>query len=779
MSLYELSAEKDKTKTTLQNYQHQPTQGTSIPCRNHRKKHGQVFPIEITVSPYQLYDEKLMMCNVRDISERQASENVLLENADYFSNLERINRILVAASANDINGCLKSLSEALLDIFQSDRAWFIYPCDPDAEYWEVPVETTRAEFPGVHARQIKVPASPEVSKLFRQALNTSGPMMLRRFNASLPTSMFEQFSIQSQLFQAIRPDRDSPWLTGLHQCRDDREWSDFEIRLFAAIAERITLGLSNLLLLQQLERDIQQQKIADEAVRRSELLFSMVATHAPVGIFVTNAQGEVSYVNQQWCYLSGMPAEQASGNGWVEAIHPEDRETVLQNWAGTMHNGNREYIDELRLRRPDGNIAHLQVRAIPFQDSEGGVEGYIGTISDVTELKRLQRELSQGRKMESMGQLTGGIAHDFNNILASILGFSGLALTRFYDVMPEKLSNYLAEINKAGIRGRDLVRQMLTFARGDDMQTAELNLAPLVKEVSKMLSSTFPSSIKIVLKFETDLPRVLIDPTQLHQLVMNLCINARDAMYGSGELTLELKVVRDVNAECMLSHNWVTGDWIELCVSDTGSGIENNILDRIFDPFFTTKEVGKSTGMGLAVASSIVQLHHGHLMIESVVGRGSSFHLLFPFVHDAAVGTGSTGNSNSKSVSLTGNGRKILVVDDEPSLVLFMTDLLQGCGFVVSSVNNSRQALDLLKQQPGFFDLLISDQTMPDLTGSELVQASRNSNPDLPVIICSGYSEYMDVGRAQEIGIQRFLNKPVDPDELIEAVHSVLNVKPQ
>ncbi len=432
--------------------------------------------------------------------------------------------------------------------------------------------------------------------------------------------------------------------------------------------------------------------------------------------------------------------------GTIEVFYLEERPELDE---GPFLTEERNLLD---------GMAHALNRAIEHLQAE-------------TERKRLRRELQQAQKMESLGQLTGGIAHDFNNILGVIMGFSELARDHYVSEGEAKLISYLDRVLEASGRARDLVAQMMAFTRGNANDDKPLRLGPLVKENLRMMGSMLPSSIQINAEMEENLPSVLMDSGQFNQLLMNLCINARDAMQGRGKLTVRLGWGNGAEMECATCHKQLDGSWVELSVTDTGSGISTDILDRIFDPFFTTKDVGKGTGMGLAVIHGIVRNHGGHILVETEPGKSTTFRLLFPPLVEE---TAETPEALPFPVDLSrGQGEEILVVDDEPDLGNFIGDLLHHYGYKATVMSDSREALALFRKKPDTFVLAITDQTMPGITGAMLVKGLREVRGDLPVILNTGFSEEIDAIAAAKMGV-RYLEKPVRAESLIRAVRDLL-----
>lgn len=391
------------------------------------------------------------------------------------------------------------------------------------------------------------------------------------------------------------------------------------------------------------------------------------------------------------------------------------------------------------------------------------------------EQKGLQKQLQQSQKMQAIGQLTGGIAHDFNNMLASIMGYTNLAQERF-SKDNEKLASYLGEVYRASERARDLVAQMLAFSRGGSSKPQALLLQPLVKESIKMLQSTIPSSVVLKTEYKENLSKVMLDPVQLHQIVMNLCINARDAMNGYGELNVTLlQVDYRKKDRCSSCHELIEGSYIELAVADTGHGIRPELLDRMFDPFFTTKEIGKGTGMGLSMVHGIVHEHKGHIIVSSVQGEGTTFKILFPALdanlqQEKSDTVGLVQLKDAPEVKM----RRVLVVDDEASVAGVMKELLEMQDYEVLVETNSERALAMVKNNPEQYDVILTDQAMPNLTGLELSKAILRICPDMPIIMCSSPDERVDENKILQSGIIKYIVKPVVPSLLLAAMKEIL-----
>ena len=394
--------------------------------------------------------------------------------------------------------------------------------------------------------------------------------------------------------------------------------------------------------------------------------------------------------------------------------------------------------------------------------------------TDITRIKdlekeslRIQAQLQQAQKMEAIGTLAGGIAHDFNNILSAVIGYTEIALA---DV-PEGTSQHrnLQEVLKAGSRARDLVKQILTFSRQTEQELKPVQINQIIADTLKLLRASLPTTVRITQNIKSE-SAVLADPTQIHQVIMNLCTNAAHAMRAKGgQLKIDLSDV-ELGESFIEQHPYLSpGMYIKLRIIDTGHGMETAMLDRIFDPFYTTKERGEGTGMGLAVVLGIVKSHGGTITVESESGQGSTFNVFMPVIMREI-----DHEDRAKTPIPTGTER-ILFIDDEKSLVDLGQQILERLGYKVTIRTSSVEALELFMEQPNKFDLVITDMTMPNMTGDELAGKLMNIRADIPVILCTGYSERISKERARDLGIKEFILKPIVMRELAKTVRSVLD----
>ena len=369
--------------------------------------------------------------------------------------------------------------------------------------------------------------------------------------------------------------------------------------------------------------------------------------------------------------------------------------------------------------------------------------------------------------MEAIGTLAGGIAHDFNNILSAIIGYTELVLN---DVSRDsQMYSDLQEVLKAGRRAGELVSQILTFSRQREKEKKPIQIVSIMKEAIKLMRASLPSTIEFRQNIESNLGNVLGDPTQIHQMLMNLCTNAGHAMREKGGILDVRLTAVEIGSESLIPHmSMVPGSYVRLSVSDTGSGISENVLERIFEPYFTTKDMGEGTGLGLATVHGIVESHGGTITVDSEVGKGSAFTVYFPIIKGEHIT-----ELDTAELIQTGN-ECILLVDDERELVEMEKRILESLGYSVTSRVSSIEALELFRAKPDQFDLVITDQTMPNMTGDKLTGELRRIRPDIPVILCTGYSELISSERAKALGISKFLMKPLNMIALSDAIREIL-----
>ena len=413
------------------------------------------------------------------------------------------------------------------------------------------------------------------------------------------------------------------------------------------------------------------------------------------------------------------------------------------------------------------NKSFLVTSSVLSSDTKGATS-IVHVAKDITEQISNEEKIRQAQRMQAVGTLAGGIAHEFNNMLGVIMGCADMARD---DVPKDSFARIqLDKVMKASYRTRDLVKQILTCSRKSQQKCMPMQLKPLIKETMKLIEASLPSSIDINI-FVSDAPgTVLVDPTEVQQVLMNLCSNATWAMKEKGVITISMDNVSLVGDSFDLKGLLPVGDYIKLSFSDTGCGMSSETQHQIFDPFYTTKEVGQGTGMGLAIVRGIIESYQGTVTVESDIGRGTTFHLFFPQIEmEPSAELTETTDKNS------GGSERILFVDDEEMYAEMGYEMVRRLGYKVDLKTNSRKALEVFKANPDNYDLVITDQIMPDLSGEELVNEIRSIRPKMPIILCTGYSTQMDEKKAKSFGINAFAYKPIVRKDIAKLIRKVLD----
>ncbi len=409
----------------------------------------------------------------------------------------------------------------------------------------------------------------------------------------------------------------------------------------------------------------------------------------------------------------------------------------------------------------------LHISYYPYFHEDRTVAGIVENTRDLTSRKELEEQLQQAQKMEAIGTLAGGIAHDFNNILGAIMGYTEMLA---WDVPEsEELQYKIQHILKASDRAKELVRQILSFSRQQDQGKKPVQVHLIVKEALKLLKASLPSTIEIRQQVTTRNSTVLANPTQIHQVLMNLCTNAHHAMRETGGVLTVKLFSQDIEEKSARQYNLDQGRYLVLVVTDTGHGMSLMTKERIFDPYFTTKKKGEGTGLGLAVIHGIVKAHAGAVVVESELGQGAAFSVFLPLTQDPVV------KRVKRKAPLPTGHERILFVDDEPVLVEIGGQMLQHLGYVATCVADSTEALRIFKRTPEQFDLMITDMTMPGMTGDVLAREVLKVKPDVPIIMATGFSELMTEEKAKNTGIKGFLMKPLVVRDLAGTIRRVLD----
>ena len=627
-----------------------------------------------------------------------------------------------------------------------------------------------------------------------------------------------------------------------------------------------------------------------EALTVSEERYYKLTEFAPIGIFRSDAGGKGVYVNRKLCEITGITKEEAYSDGWVDRLHPEDREYVFSKWAEAVRT-RTEFKEEYRFINREGNTVWVVAEAREEEGSDGEFSGYVGTLyditdrkqaedvvkhqaalldvstdaiivrdmnhvityinkgteklygwsaayvvgrrifdvfykergemeyrlacdellkhgewkgvlhhttrdgrevvvdsrwtlvydrnmnpshimgvnTDITERKELENRLLRTQRLESIGTLAGGIAHDLNNILQPII--MSLNLLRS-GVKGKKYEKILSVAESSAERGADLIGHVLSFARGRDSSMQPLNAGYLISDVLKIVKQTFPKSIEIKTDIEGSTQNIVGDLTQLHQVLLNICVNARDAMNGSGEMTIETKNISVTDNRPHKYGEMTPGDYVEIAISDTGPGIPAEIRDKIFDPFFTTKEQDKGTGLGLATAYGIEKEHRGYINVESAVGKGSRFTVYLPVL--SAAEQQAPGSLDEDSVPY-GKGETVLIVDDESAVLDITKAIIEEFGYKALTAINGHEALDIISDDNIGIDAAVVDMMMPMIGGKAVIRSFRKKRPNIKIISVSGYQKGNELIEMDDSLLDAFLSKPYKAEALLETLHRVLH----
>ncbi|HDP98422.1 MAG TPA: PAS domain S-box protein [bacterium] len=487
---------------------------------------------------------------------------------------------------------------------------------------------------------------------------------------------------------------------------------------------------------------------------------------AAEAILITDEVPRIQYVNPAFESITGYRAEDVLGKNPSMLSSGKQGEAFYHQFWDIISSG-KTWMGQFVNRKQNGSFYEASATVSPIFDESGKIVNYVAVTRDVTKQHQLEMRLRQAEKMEAIGTLAGGIAHDFNNIIGAIIGYAELSLD---DVKDELLLRNLNQIIKASHRAKDLVQQILAFSRQGKQDRKPLQMSLIVNEALKLIRATLPTTIDIRTNIEAKTSLVFADPTNIHQIIMNLCANAAHSMRErGGVLEVSLKDIQVESDMVKQFQELKPGGYVKLMVKDSGNGIDSSIVDRIFDPYFTTKKVGEGAGMGLALVHGIIKAYQGEITVYSEPGRGTTFNVFLPRIVSKAK------KEAKRAKSLPRGSETILYVDDEENLVNVGSQVMERLGYKVVSTSSSQKAWELFQATPEKFDLVITDQTMPEMTGAELAKKLMGLRPDVRIILCTGFSEIISKEKAKEMGIREFVMKPLFSEELANVIRKVLD----
>lgn len=550
---------------------------------------------------------------------------------------------------------------------------------------------------------------------------------------------------------------------------EQRWMRDFARPVGDAVASKRVLGAA---------QDVTERKAADaERARHAELQtreqhYRSLAEAMPQIVWTARSDGWVDYFNCAWHESTGLAFEESQGWGWLAAVHPDDSEATMERWIEAVRDG-RSHDIQFRLRRGSDQSWRMHLgRAAPIRDDSGAIVKWVGAYTDIEDERRASEALRQAHRIESIGLLAGGIAHDFNNLLTGIMGNTSLALGEVESGDPDSARELLQETLQASERAADLTRQLLAYSGKGRFFVQPVDLSNVVREIGALLRSSIPRNVALQLDAETPLPPVLADSAQLQQLVMNLAINAGEAIDEQRGGTVVLRtgveeITQPIEGAEYGQPTLPEGRYVTLQVTDDGCGMEDDVKSRIFEPFFSTKFTGR--GLGMSAVLGIVRGHSGLITITTQRGRGTCFRVFFP-VHE---GEASKRPAASPKVDLRGSGL-ILVADDEEIVQRVARNALVRYGYDVLLAENGKVALELYRERRHDLALVLLDMTMPVMSGEETLQAMHEIDASVPVIATSGHNEVVAIQKFAGRGIDAFLQKPYTGAQIAEKVKMVL-----
>jgi PAS domain S-box-containing protein len=722
--------------------------------KHYLHKDGRLVLVRVQGHRFEHQGERYIWSAVEDVSGQRAAVEQRLEHLRFLDAMERINDAI--RRAPDLDRLMGDVLHEMLSLFACDRAWLVYPCDPNAPSFRIMREVTQPKWPGALAMvEGDVPMNPESIELFRLALSSEDPIRCDPESDTPVEPTARRFGVQSQMLMALHPKNGPPWLFGLHHCEGPRVWTTEEAKIFRAVGRRMSDALSGALYLRDLRESEERLRILVEHAPEAILVFDcdtgrFIRGNSKAAALFKRSPAEL----RQLGLIDVCQEEQADGRHAAEMVAEAiDRsladEAVVTEWSCRDAEGGRVECEVRMIRLPGASRRLIRV-----------------SLTDMTGRRQLEEQLRQAVKMQAIGTLAGGIAHDFNNLLVVIQAGSSMVGSALGPAHP--LQVQIQAVVQAARRAADLTRQLLAFSRKQVMQPRVIDLNEVIAEVTQLVVRLIGEDVDLQASLAGERVMTRADRGQIGQVVVNLCTNARDAMPGGGTLRIETgyRALRADDPD--RPTDLAPGRYATIEVADTGAGIPPEQLGRIFEPFFTTKEVGKGTGLGLSTVYGIVKQSGGAVAVRSEPGHGATFSVFLPAVaewvpdHEPRPPVGRPSRPG---------GETILVVEDDANVASVVSGILRGRGYAVLEACDGAAAIALL-ERPGVegVDLLLTDVVMPRMSGAVLAARLRERRPELKVLCMSGY-ESDGAGR----GSFEVLRKPFSPEELAERVRDVLD----
>ena len=831
MKLADLRAPGDPVRLDL----HDPALNEGISFETeHRRKDGTFFPVEVSARVIEVDGARYYHEIIRDITDRKTAEAALRASEELFrTTLYSIGDAVITTDRSGRVRSMNSVAEALTGWTEAEASG--RPCGEVFRVFSeetgeqaagivervlregvviglanhselerrdgsrLPVEDSGAPirdatgavtgvvlvFRDVSAERANQRALRESENRFRRLAENAPDIIyryefapVRRFSyvspAATPITGYtpEEFYADPDLGVRITPPERRPVVEKLFRGEQVLEPSR-EVEWICKDGRLITVEVHDtpvydeagaLVAIEGIARDITERRRNEEALRR----LSLVVEQAPVSIVITDKDANIEYVNPAFTAITGYTRDEVLGkNPRILQSGETPPEVYRDLWSAVT--AGREWRGEFRNKTKDGRVFCERAVIAPLLDSRGKITHFVGIKEDITENRKLEQQLLQAQKMEAVGRLAGGVAHDFNNLLTVINGYSELLRDRLAEGDP--LRDMAEQIRRAGERAADLTQQLLAFSRKQPARPQPLSLNELVSQSKGMLERLLGEDIELITRLAPGLGLVMADPGQMHQILMNIAVNARDAMPGGGTLTVETANVEVDHGYAGLASDAVPGSYVVLAITDTGIGMDAETRERIFEPFFTTKEVGKGTGLGLSTVYGIVRQYGGWITVSSEPDRGSTFRIHLPRMPDA---TAVTWETEPKS-AVAGGSETILVVEDQAEVRKFAVAVLNGLGYRVLEAARGEDALLIAGRHAGPIQLLLTDAVMPGMTGMELAVRLRSSRPDMAAIFMSGYGESVIARDGMISPDVNYLAKPFSADLLARKVREALD----